>query len=276
MDAGSKRYIRAGRVQLHVQVEGVGPPVLLLHGFPDSHEVWRLQVPALVASGYQVIAPDLPGFGLSDAPAHVESYTISQVVGDVMALLEALQVTEQVRLVGHDWGSAIGWALLFAHPERFVSYAALSLGHLSAFRDAGPAQWLKSWYVAAFQMPALPEFALKAFHWAALRRIGRGNAAEVERWLRDLGRPGRLTAGLNWYRANFWSLIGTSFPRVHCPVLGIWSTGDFALTEEQMTDSEAWVGADWRYARVAGAGHWVQVDQPERVNALLLDWFRGG
>jgi pimeloyl-ACP methyl ester carboxylesterase len=106
-----------------------------------------------------------------------------------------------------------------------------------------------------------------------LRRV-QPTLQDGERWVADLARPGRLTAALNWYRANFREFLSASFADVRVPVLGVYSTSDVALVEAQMTGSAAHVQAEWRYARLDGVGHWLQIERPTETNRLLLDWFK--
>jgi pimeloyl-ACP methyl ester carboxylesterase len=128
----SHRYTVNG-IEMHVVTAGSGPDVLLLHGFPDSHELWRHQIPALVAAGFRVIAPDLRGFGLTEIPkGGVAAYRVENLVADVVALLDVLGV-EKVRLVAHDWGAVIGWLTAIKHPDRIDRYVAISVGHPTAY-----------------------------------------------------------------------------------------------------------------------------------------------
>jgi pimeloyl-ACP methyl ester carboxylesterase len=205
------RRIRSGEVELSTIVVGTGPPLLLLHGFPDSAAVWRYQVPALVEAGYQVIAPDLRGFGRSDAPQDRSAYRIDRILADVRGLLSALGVRRPVGLIGHDWGAAVGWLLCMRQPERVARFAALSVGHPAAYRTAGPRQRLKGWYILAFQVPGLAERMIAADGFRFLRRV-QPTAEDGERWVADLARPGRLTAALNWYRANFRLFLSAHLP----------------------------------------------------------------
>jgi pimeloyl-ACP methyl ester carboxylesterase len=117
------------------------------------------------------------------------------------------------------------------------------------------------------------EWVLRARRFAVLRRLFAGRS-ERDRWVRDLARPGRLTAGLNWYRANLRTLARPGFGRVRAPVMGVWSTGDVALTERQMTGSERYVDGPWRYERLDGVSHWIPTEAAERFNPLLLDFLR--
>jgi len=261
----------ANGINLHVHIEGEGPPVLLIHGFPDTHAVWRRQIPALVAAGYRVIAPDTRGCGLSDMPPRVADYECEQLVADMIGLLDALGF-DKVRLVAHDWGAIIGWQLCLRHPRRVERYVALSVGHPNAYAGAGFMQKLKGYYILLFQLRGLAEALLRAGNWLPLRRMA-GNSAEFSLWRRQLERPGRLTAALNYYRANGWALLlRRDWPRMKVPVLGIWSSGDSFVVERQMEQSRYQVDATWRYQRIEGADHWLQLGAADRVNELLLDY----
>src|SRR6201989_3004530 len=112
-----RRRVRGEGVELEVLDEGAGPPVLLVHGFPDSSHLWRHQVAALTGAGLRAIAPDMRGFGASDRPGGVEDYRLSRAVGDLVAVLDALEV-ERAHVVGHDWGAAVAWLLAALRPER--------------------------------------------------------------------------------------------------------------------------------------------------------------
>jgi pimeloyl-ACP methyl ester carboxylesterase len=252
-------------------VTGEGPPVLLLHGFPDTHAVWRLQIPALVQAGYRVIAPDVRGHGATTAPKAVREYRIEKLVADVLGLLDALEIREPVRLIGHDLGAITGWALAGSHPERFACYVALSVGHPNAYRSAR-GQMLKAWYVGLFQLRGFAEIAMRAANWRMLRTVLRH--PEVPAWIADLSRPGRLTAAMSWYRANAPALLTRHFRDTPLPVMGIWSDGDIALVEQQMLESFRYVTGPWRYERIEGASHWLQLDRPQEINRLLLEWLK--
>ena len=269
------RMVDCGGVRLRVTDHGPpdAPSVVLLHGWPDSAWLWRHQVPALVEAGFRVIAPDQRGFGGSDRPDAVDQYSIVHTVGDVAAVLDDAGVAG-AHIVGHDWGAAVAWAFATFVPDRTRSLTAVSVGHPAAFRDAGIAQRQLSWYMLAFQFEGVAEDFLTRDDWANFRAFC-GDATDLDRWIADLGRPGALTASLNWYRANVGpeALLGPApdLPPVASDVLGIWSTGDLALTEEQMTGSAAQVSGDWRYERIEGVSHWIPVDAPDQLTALLLD-----
>ncbi|MFP4359745.1 MAG: alpha/beta fold hydrolase [Alphaproteobacteria bacterium] len=265
--------VRIDRLDFHVRIFGDGPPILLLHGFPDSGEVWRLQAPALAAAGFRVVVPDLRGCGRTDAPAGVRHYRMDRLVADVFALAAATAPEHgRIDLVGHDWGAAVGWFACMAAPDRIRRFAALSVGHPEAYRRAGLRQKLKGWYLLLFVIPGLAERTLAAGRFRALTRQA-PTPADAERWVRDLARPGRLTAGLNWYRAAARGGFWTRAAPVRVPTLGIYGTRDPALAEDQMTNSARWVDAEWRYQRLDGVGHWLQIEAADEVNAHLIDWF---
>jgi pimeloyl-ACP methyl ester carboxylesterase len=252
--------------------------VLLLHGFPDSRLLWRAQVPALAAAGFRVIAPDLRGFGDAPRPSDVRSYRRPFLIADVLGILDALGVA-RAHLVGHDWGAALTWRLAGSYAERFDRVVALSVGAPASSGWNTVEQRERSWYFDFFQKAGQAEAELTADNWKLFREWSRGQG-DQEQYLRDLARPGALTAGLNWYRAAFSPLAPGEAPlpelppwhRIRNPVLGVWSDRDPFLLEPQMTLSAATVDGPWRYERIAEAGHWMMLDQPEKLNRLLIDF----
>jgi pimeloyl-ACP methyl ester carboxylesterase len=259
--------INADSVELAVLDEGDGDAVLLLHGFPDSARLWRRQIPALTRAGLRVVAPDLRGFGASGKPAEVSDYRIGRSVADMVAVLDELQL-EKAHVVGHDWGAGLAWALALMAPERVDRLVVMSVGHPGVKRTL--AQREKSWYMLLFQFPEAEAI------------LQQNDAALLREWAAS--HPGLdlenfdLTAGLNWYRANLHPRRELEPPRalplVQADTLGIWSTGDAYLLEHGMKESGAFVEGSWRYERIEDAGHWMQLDQPERINALLIDFLK--
>lgn len=277
--------MRVNDVELAVVDEGVGPAVLLLHGWPDSADLWRLQMGALAAAGRRVIAPDLRGFGVSDRPTDVAAYRVRESVADMAALLRASGI-ERVDVIGHDWGAAVAWVFATMHADMTRSLAVLSVGHPSAFgapdADGDPplAHLQRQWYALLFQFADVAEQWLSADDWRHFRALV-DPAPDVDRYIADLSRRGALTASLNWYRANspLRAMTGSArqLPKLSpdIGVLGLWGEHDQFLVEEQMRRSQRHVAGPWRYRRIADAGHWLQLDQPIVVSELLVEHLTG-
>lgn len=271
----SGRMIEANGLKHFVVDEGSGPAVVLIHGFPDSADLWRNQVPALVDAGFRVIAPDLRGLGDSDKPEGVQNYVILNAMADVRAIMDELGV-ERAHVVGHDFGAGVAWVTAIAQPERVEKLVVLSVGHPGTFNRPVFKQMQMSWYTFFFQFEGIAETVLMRDNWSLFREW-LSSSPDRERSIEAMSRPGALTAGLSWYRANIrpevWG-IEIPFPEVSAPTMGIWGSEDFALSEEQMTDSVQYLAGEWRYERIDGAGHWFMLEKPDEVNALLLDFLK--
>jgi pimeloyl-ACP methyl ester carboxylesterase len=263
-------------ITIHVEVTGEGRPVVLLHGFPDTGRLWRHQVEALSSAGFQVIVPDLRGYGATGKPTDVEAYSFLFLAGDVVAILDHLGI-DRAHVVGHDWGSALAWIMGALVPDRVDHLVALSVGNPLAFRAVGFPQMEKSWYTLLFQFEGIAERWLSDNAWDNFRRWSLHPDADAV--IEELEVNGSLTPGLNWYRANLTpqSLVDPplELPPVQANTMGVWSSGDFALTEEQMTGSASHVSGTWRYERLDGPGHWMPVESPDEVNRLLIDFLPG-
>jgi len=267
--------IRGDGVDLEVHDDGDpgGPAVLLVHGFPDSSHLWRHQITALNHAGLRTITPDMRGFGASGKPTDVEDYRLTRAVADLVAILDALGI-DRAKVVGHDWGAAVVWIFAALHPERVERLVAMSVGHPAAQRRT-IADREKAWYQLLFQFEGVAEELVRRDDWKLFREWLREDG-DVTRYVEDLSRPGALTAGLSWYRANLHPKRQLEprpqLPPVRAPTLGMWSTGDNYLNEQPMLDSADHVAATFRYERVEGASHWMQLDATDRVNALLLEF----
>ena len=274
------------RVRLHRVEAGPvdGPPVILLHGFPEFSYAWRHQMPALAAGGFHAIAPDLRGYNLSPKPKCVSDYRVERLVDDVIVLIDELP-SRQAILVGHDWGGVLAWYAAMWYPERIVKLAILNAPHpLAYLRELrrGP-QLLRSWYAVLFQLPWLPEALLRWGDWALARRFfSQGPArtdecpdAAIEQYLGAIARPGVLTAAINYYRAagrrGLGSLTRAAGP-IRVPTLLIWGDRDVALVRRLADNLEPWV-PDLRVRHLPDATHWVQCDEPDTVSRLLLEFF---
>lgn len=274
MSAGDTgRLLSVNDVSLYVEEHGAGDPVLLVHGWPDSARVWRHQVPFLAANGFHVIAPDMRGFGRSERPDDVAAYALTNAVEDLVQVLDDANVA-RAHLVGHDWGAAVAWLMTMLHPDRVERLVVLSVPHPFAPRTMR--QHEMSWYQLFFQFEGVAEATLQADGWAWLREFTRGDG-DVEQNIADLSRPGALTASLNWYRANLAPRMPgrrPDLPPVQAPTMGIWSTRDYFLDGVRMAGSGAFVTGPWRYEEIEDASHWLQLDAPDQVNRLLLEWLR--
>src|SRR3954451_22941935 len=241
--------IRGEGVELEVRVEGDagGPPVLLVHGFPDSSYLWRHQVAALTRAGLRTLAPDMRGFGESDKPSGVEDYRLTRAVADLAAILDALEI-ERASVVGQVWGAAVAWIFAAIHPVRVERLVAMSVGYPAA-QGRTIADREKAWYMLLFQFEGVAEELLRRDNWKLLREWLREDG-DVDRYVADLARPGALTAGLSWSRASLHPERQLEppprLPPVRAPTLGIWSTRDNYLNEQPMVDSGEHVDAAWR------------------------------
>ena len=267
--------VEANGLQFHVRDEGSGTPVILLHGFPDTGDLWRNQVPALVKNGFRTIVPDMRGRGRSSKPPNVADYRLSTIVRDVTGILDALRI-ERAHVVGHDWSAGVAWLLAALVPERVDRLVAISVGAPATGAKPSLEELQKGWYRLLFLFEGTAEELIQRDDWYLFRLFLAG-AKDTDAYVKTLSEPGALTPALNWYRANLpvQAILGRTggprLPAVKADTLGIWSTGDLYLTEEAMTRSAQAVEGQWRYERFEGS-HWVPLDQPDRLNRLLLEF----
>ena len=268
---------------------GGGPLALLLHGFPESAGSWSAQLQALASAGYLAVAPDLRGYGETDCPEGEDAYRVANLVDDVVGLVDALG-RDRCHLAGHDWGALVGWAAAGLRPERFLTWSALSVGHprafLGAIDDDGD-QRARSSYVDLFLQRGKAEADLAADGHRRLRAMYRVGPspdaipdAHAEELVREMARPGRLTAGLSYYRANLGTAQDEAFPPdlppVTTPSQLIWGDRDPAVGAESARRTEAHVAGDYRLEVLEGAGHWLTFERPAGVSRLLLEWMGRG
>jgi pimeloyl-ACP methyl ester carboxylesterase len=279
------RWIDVGGLSLHCVEAGTGPLVVLLHGFPEFWYAWRHQIPALAAAGYQVVAPDLPGYNTSDKPPQVRDYRPRLLVQEVADLILALGA-DSAAVAGHDWGGGLAWLLAMHHPERVQRLMVLNAPHPIRFLTGlrSPRQLRRSWYILAFQLPWLPEQLIAARDFQALRRAlgrqptrpGAFTAQDIDRYVAAAAQPRALRAAINYYRAavraNPLAQVHT-LRRVDIPTLVIWGDQDRYLGRELAKPGPAWV-PEVRVERIPEASHWVQADAPERVNQLMVDFLQ--
>ncbi|MGI8552644.1 MAG: alpha/beta fold hydrolase [Dehalococcoidia bacterium] len=272
-------------IRMHYVTEGEGDLVVMLHGFPEFWYSWRHQIPALAAR-FRVVAPDQRGYNLTEKPRGVSSYRMGTLVEDIVDLIRVLGY-ERAVVVGHDWGGAVAWQLAITHPEVVRRLIVLNIPHPMAMARGllTPRQLLRSWYIFYFQMPGLPELSLRANNYAAIEQSFRGMAIrktafsdeDIAAYKEAVARPGALTAAINWYRAalrNPELLARRQAPAVQAPTLMIWGENDTALGKELTYGTDRWV-RDFRVHYIPNCSHWVQQEQPELVNRLMLDFLAG-
>lgn len=278
------RYLEGDGVRLHYVEAGAGPLVVLLHGFPEHWYTWRHQIPALVAAGFRVVAPDLRGYALSSKPEPVGAYGIDTVADDVARLIQACGA-ERAVVVGHDWGGATAWRLAMRRPELIERLIVLNMPHPVVFSRAlrTPQQLLRSWYIFFFQLPWLPEQLIATHDYALLRQLfeteptrpGAYTPEDIDRMVKAMAIPGATTAAINYYRAAVQhpGRILADRRRIERPVLLIWGEQDQHLGPELAELDWRWV-PNGRVERIEEASHFVQADAPERVNGLILEFIR--
>ena len=277
---------RNGDVSLHTIAAGPvdGEVIILLHGFPVFWYSWRSQIGAVAEAGYRVIVPDQRGYNTSSKPAEVEAYSIRNLVSDVIAIADQLG-REKIFLAGHDWGAAVAWSVAAAHPERIHRLAILNVPHpatMARYLRTHLRQLLHSWYIMWFQIPGLPEAVIAAGDYKAGKmaltsssRPGTFRDADLQLYRNAWAQPGALTAMINWYRAAFRSMLRGGIPptRIEVPVRILWGEKDAFLLAEMAEDSLQYC-AQGELIRFPECTHWIHHEEPERVNQMLIEWFR--
>jgi pimeloyl-ACP methyl ester carboxylesterase len=265
-----------GPLTFPVLDEGDGPPVVLLHGFPQDSRSWDAVAPRLHAAGLRTLRPDQRGYAATARPTSTRAYRVSELVGDVVAPLDAAGL-ERASIVGHDWGGAVAWGLAATHPDRVASLTVLSTPHPGALARAAftSTQGLRSSYMLPFQVPGLVEWWLGGPEHAdrvraALKPTGAPESA-VERAVELMADRDRLRGMLQWYRAVPLSARGPLTGPSPVPTTYVWSTGDVALGRAAAERTRDHVTGPYRFEVLEGLSHWLPEQAPETVAALVVD-----
>jgi pimeloyl-ACP methyl ester carboxylesterase len=280
--------VHANQLEFNVATVGSGDRlVLCLHGFPECSLSWRYQMAPLAHAGYRVWAPDLRGYGGTTRPDGVGAYHLEALLEDVAALIEASN-SARVILVGHDWGGIIAWYYAMRRPKTVDALIVLNGPHPACFeREIRHWRQLRrSWYMAVFQIPRVPETVLAAgqahFIGVIFERMRMSSEYLpndlVQRYRQQACKPGALTAMLNYYRAAIRGggavrqrTLG--YPAIDLPTLVIWGLQDQALTRENLDGLDKFV-TNLTVVTLERSGHFVHQDEPQRVTDEILSWLQ--
>jgi len=252
-----------------------GPLVLLLHGFPQHGASWWRQIGALADAGYRVWAPDQRGYNTSSKPSELAAYHLDRLAGDVVELIDVAG-SEKAHVVGHDWGGGVAWWTAIRHASRVAKLGILNMPHPQVLVQRHLRFHIhRCWYFYFFMLPRVPEMVLARDDRRAMiesiRSTGNPDAftdADLEAMRQVAGEPGALTGMINWYRAVMRLPLDLTDVRVRVPTLIIWGARDRFISRT-MADHSLALCDDGRLELMEKASHWVQSEEPERVNALL-------
>ena len=273
----------AGGVMLDCAEAGPqdGPLVFLLHGFPEFWFGWREQIGALASAGFLVVAPDQRGYNKSDKPKGIPQYDLDYLAADILGLADAYG-RKSFSVVGHDWGGSVAWWTASVHPDRVRRLAVLNAPHPAVWKNAmehDPTQSRLSTYVKFIAFPHLPEFVLRVTENRGLVDALRQSRhppteSDLARYRAAWAQPDAMKAMLNWYRA----LLQRPLPierqrRITIPTCLIWGRQDrYAIPD--LADASIALCDHGALVWMNEATHWVQHDEPERVNTILLEFLK--
>ena len=292
-EPSKQRVALAAGVELDVWTVGnpASPPIIFLHGFPESHRTWRHQMAGL-SGRYYCIAPDQRGYARSSKPPEVSDYAVPKLVADVFALADALGI-DRFTLAAHDWGGAIGWAAAIGNPERVARLIICNAPHPYIFQKTlidDMDQRAASQYIRAFRDDSIDRrIAENGLEWffdhSFMRHLDAAQVSAADRaaYLDEWGQPDAMKAMLNWYRASPMAVppmegavqrpafLDAPFPRLTMPVLVIWGMNDKALLPSQLEGLDNHID-DVTIVRIEGAGHFVPWEAPDAVTQAMRDW----
>lgn len=272
------RRLDVGNFTFDVEISGApdAPAVVLLHGFPETNASWRAVTDQLVAAGLQTIAPNQRGYSPGARPTDFADYHLADLVGDVLAVLDALELPT-AHLVGHDWGAIVAWGAAALHPERVRTLTAVSAPHPAAFAWAlqhDSDQQQRSSYMDLFRKEGIAERILLRNDAAALRGLfGQSVPTElIEHHVALLTEPGALAAALNWYRA-LGSAEGRmdEVPPVSVPTTFLWSTDDAAIGRASAIKCAEFATGPYQFIELDAVTHWVPEQAPQSVADAVIE-----
>jgi pimeloyl-ACP methyl ester carboxylesterase len=272
MTSGSTRIERYKRDNFTFDVLDSGPlagePVILLHGWPQRATMYDQVTPVLNEAGYRTFCPDQRGYSPGARPRSRFAYRVRSLVEDVVALID--EIGQPVHLVAHDWGAVVAWSLAGRHPGRIRSLTVASVGHPAAYMRSwlGTEQARKSWYMAVFQLPILPERALTKTGGRAEDLLEMPPGA-LERFRREYVGDGAVRGGVNWYR-SLPLATPSDMRKVSVPTTLIWSDGDTACGETQARRTANWVTGPYELVVLRGVSHWIPEEAPAEFAAAIL------
>ncbi|HEX4905438.1 MAG TPA: alpha/beta hydrolase [Acidimicrobiales bacterium] len=308
----SERTVAVNGVELHVVEEGTGTPVILAHGFPELSYSWRHQIPFLADAGYRVLAPDQRGYGRSSRPEAISDYDIHHLTDDLIGLLDDIG-EEKAVFVGHDWGSMVVWQLSLLHPERVAGVCGMSVPFIPR-GPVSPVTAMRNvfgdsfFYILYFQEPGVADANLGADPARTMRGMLAGlspnamapvgitddagfaerlpqvdelpdwlSQEELDHYVAEFTRTG-FTGGINWYRnfdRNWETTPQLDGAHVTVPSLFVGGALDPVLVMSPPSIQDGFLDDHRGTIIIDGAGHWVQQEKPDEVNAALLEFLKG-
>ncbi|TDJ34196.1 MAG: alpha/beta hydrolase [Gammaproteobacteria bacterium] len=310
IDFPAPTIVNSGDIDLAVYELGEGPPIILIHGFPELAYSWRHQLPALAGAGYRAIAPDMRGYGGSDKPRSVTDYAIQNLVADVEGLMDALSIESAV-VIGHDWGAMLTWQMALLSPKRMAGLITLNIPHIPR-PPINPLTYMrwklgKNFYIVNFQKSdeadrRFAEDPRRFINVMMRRRQFSGGPSKSRPKKRrplsliaaldqdepageallsdeelgvyaDAFAAGGFTGPINWYRnwARNWKSTKGVDQTVRVPALFVGAANDIIISESQIEAMKPLV-PDLEIQMIENCGHWTQQEKPDELNRIILDW----
>lgn len=256
-----------------------GPTAILLHGFPESSVMWEPLMQNATDLGYRVLAFDQRGYSPGARPKGKENYHVDSLVQDVIGIADYLNI-DTFHLVGHDWGSGVGWRTVMEHPDRVHTWTAMSVAHIGVFFDAvlnDPEQKEKSAYMLKLRWPILPELLAINFQniiYAELEKRW-GVAGHVDEYKAIQSEPGAMTAMLNWYRALDYedpSVMEQINKKINRPTLFLWGNEDPIIAHHVVPLQAEYVDTTFQSVELDAGHSLMQEAEEEVINLIIEHW----